>query len=244
MSGQLFEIATADLRPTRAVVLASQGIARENLAPRRILDLADQAQRLLDEHVQARGMFRRVEAASFDEIYRGQGLNEEGPIVDVARRARHRALFAVTLGQPVCDTIARLFASHDFALASFLDGAASAMADRAASWMEWHAAQVLTAERDPEDLVLAYSPGYCGWHLSGQVALLDALGPAQKMVQLGPSFLMSPIKSVSGVLLDGPSGIHRVEARYGFCRDCRCRSCATRRPIIDDLAAPTRRTLA
>lgn len=234
MSTVQVEIPLADILPSRAAVLASQGIVAENLAPARILALADQALALLGEQVQARGQWRRVDASTLSRVYEGQGRNAPGPILDVARQALHQVLFVVTLGQRVCDAIAALFAAHDFALASFLDGAASEMADRASTWMEWQAAQALGAEHDPGHLVLAYSPGYCGWHLSGQAALFDQLEPATIGVQLTESFLMSPVKSVSGVLLDGPPAIHRIEARYGFCANCRSRSCVVRRRFIDD----------
>ena len=56
--------------------------------------------------------------------------------------------------------------------------------------------------------VLRYSPGYCGWHVSGQINLFNTLTPEKIGITLGESCLMNPLKSVSGVLVAGPPNIH------------------------------------
>ena len=49
-----------------------------------------------------------------------------------------------------------------------------------------------------------YSPGYCSWNIREQRGIFDLL-PADKIgVTLTPSFLMKPIKSVSGIIGIGP----------------------------------------
>ena len=104
-----------------------------------------------------------------------------------------------------------------------LDGVASAGADRMATLL---AARFLDALRaagrfGTACLVLPYSPGYCGWHISGQRKLFDRACPASIGVTLRDSFLMEPLKSVSGVLLAGPREIHEFAADYPVCRRVR-----------------------
>ena len=62
-----------------------------------------------------------------------------------------------------------------------------------------------------------FSPGYCGWHVSGQ-QMLFPMFPEQPPcgVTLSESSLMSPIKSVSGVLGLGPD-VRKYPYSCGLC---------------------------
>jgi cobalamin-dependent methionine synthase I len=81
---------------------------------------------------------------------------------------------------------------------------------------------------NPSMRLLRYSPGYCGWHVSGQRALFDVLRPEEIGITLRESFLMEPLKSISGVIVGGPAEIHSFENSYPFCADCEDRSCRKR----------------
>ncbi|MFQ5822943.1 MAG: vitamin B12 dependent-methionine synthase activation domain-containing protein [bacterium] len=80
----------------------------------------------------------------------------------------------------------------------------------------------------PDNWVLSYSPGYCGWHISGQKKLFQYLHPERIGISLNDSFLMSPLKSVTGVLVSGKKDIHFFESNYSFCRFCKTKSCRAR----------------
>lgn len=47
---------------------------------------------------------------------------------------------------------------------------------------------------------LPYSPGYCGWNISEQSKLFSFFPPAPCAIALSDSYLMSPVKSVSGII--------------------------------------------
>jgi len=223
------DIPVAEVLPDRAAVLASQGVHAEEAAPARLVELADRALVLVREQAEVRAIWAPITREDFAGIYVGEGHNADpAPIADVYAGSSRLALFAATLGDPVCDTIRALFAAHDYALASLLDGAASETAERMATWIEGHVAEAFGEARDPDHVMLAYSPGYCGWHLSAQGRLFAHLGPERIGIRLRESFLMDPLKSISGVLLDGPPAIHLVKPKYGFCRDCKSRSCVPR----------------
>ena len=163
-----------------------------------------------------------VSEQDFSVIFEGEGHNERpNPLDAVFLEPERASLFAVTLGEPVCSEIAGLFASGEYPLAGALDAAASFAADRAAAWVE--------AELEMPGLkTLRYSPGYCGWHLSGQKKLFERLKPEKIGVTLNSSFLMSPIKSVSGVVVSAEASRHSVKPGYAFCRSCRNKTCVRR----------------
>ena len=117
-----------------------------------------------------------------------------------------------------------------------LDAAASAAADMASDL----AAERWEYEQGHSDKlmrpsVLAYSPGYCGWHVSGQRKLFERLRPEEIGITLNASFLMSPLKSVSGALVCAEPEAHSLafesegfEERFECCDACRDRSCRER----------------
>ena len=76
--------------------------------------------------------------------------------------------------------------------------------------------------------MLPYSPGYCGWHVSGQGRLFGALCPEEIGIRLNASFLMQPLKSVSGVLVAGAPEIHDFDDDFDFCAECTTRECRVR----------------
>jgi hypothetical protein len=82
--------------------------------------------------------------------------------------------------------------------------------------------------------VLPYSPGYCGWHVTGQRRLFDRLEPQRIGVTLNSSCLMQPLKSVSGVLVIGPSSIHEFDNDFDFCALCSTYQCRARIGLLTD----------
>ncbi len=91
------------------------------------------------------------------------------------------------------------------------------------------------AARAGGPLVLTYSPGYCGWHITGQRALFARLKPEEIGMKLTASCLMRPLKSVSGVVLAGERAAHAFDDTYPFCDECAGRPCRAR---IASLGAP------
>jgi hypothetical protein len=70
-----------------------------------------------------------------------------------------------------------------------------------------------------------YSPGYCSWNVREQRDIFDLL-PSDKIgVTLTPSFLMKPIKSVSGIIGIGPD---KKPGPY-MCDLCNMTNCLVKR---------------
>lgn len=57
---------------------------------------------------------------------------------------------------------------------------------------------------------------------------LEYLQPEKIGISLNDNFLMSPIKSVTGVLVDGKKEIHIFETNFLFCSSCKHHSCSER----------------
>ena len=173
----------------------------------------------------------QVDAKQFAVIYRGEGRNEPAtPLEEIFFKAERLALFAATIGHEVNVRINDLFGTRDFALASVLDAVASEATEIAADFVERAFRDLLREQgkADPSTRLLRYSPGYCGWHISGQRALFDALKPGEIGLTLRESYLMEPLKSISGVIVAGSGAVHDFEDNYPFCADCKTRACRER----------------
>ncbi len=190
--------------------------------------LFDQAVGIFLDSARPVGLVQGVSREEFGPVFDGEGRNSrEAPLRRIYPRAERLALFAVTLGEEVSGRIGGLFDADDFPLGAMLDAVTSLAAERAVEELE----SGLTGDAidegvaPPDYVVLGYSPGYCGWHISAQGSLFEHLQPQRIGISLNESFLMRPLKSVSGVLVGGKGEIHRIDGNYSFCRYCRTRTC-------------------
>jgi cobalamin-dependent methionine synthase I len=68
-----------------------------------------------------------------------------------------------------------------------------------------------------------FSPGYCDWPVSGQSALDGALGFSKAGVALTESLMMTPRKSISGLVAVGPKGLFSsAVSQCDFCGEKTC----------------------
>lgn len=225
------EFSLPDVAPDAQSVLHLQGIPPGRTVTDRTERLLSKAMDLFVSSAQPVAKIKGLAADEFEDIYKGEGRNEhDTPLAGIFPQADSLALFALTLGAEVSTRIAELFQTHDFALATMLDAVASAAADKASEVCEAFYFSQLN-ERGltlPGRKVLSYSPGYCGWHISGQKKLFHYLEPQQIGVELNDSYLMTPLKSVTGVLVAGKKEVHIFKSDYSFCRTCKTHSCQLR----------------
>lgn len=220
---RVVEPSAAEIAPTDAEVLRSQGVPDAAEVDPQVEALLGSAKARLLELARPVAMLAEIGRGGFARVYRGRGLNGAWtPLEQIYPRAERLDLFAATLGQPLSDEIGRLFAGRDLAAAVMLDSTASCAAERLVERLE----EQLAGET--ERSVLSYSPGYCGWHVSGQEALFAALKPEQIGITLNNSFLMQPLKSVSGVMVAGHSDVHQFDDDFACCAECATRECRVR----------------
>jgi hypothetical protein len=220
-----------DVAPEADAVFEHQGIPNGEAVPARIKRLLDNAVAAFARSATPKGLLKAVTRAEFGDIFRGEGRNEpRTPVGDIYEAADHLALFVVTIGSDISEEIDACFKSGDPALGCMLDSVASAAADRTADRVEG----VFTYRLEvagrllPKSAVLRYSPGYCGWHISGQRKLFEFLRPDRIGVSLRESLLMEPLKSISGVIIAGRRQIHEFPNTYPFCDQCEDQGCRAR----------------
>jgi hypothetical protein len=233
---QIIDIPVPRIKPSREDILKAQGIAKGTDPSEKILKLLEDSMTWFELLSEPTAIIQKICMEEFYKVFAGNGKNaKDTPLKKIVPQASALALGAATLGQPISRKITDLFARNDFALASMLDSAASIGADNCGRFME----EVLRRElqrKFPEQVnltVLLYSPGYCGWHISGQEALFQSLQPGNIGIQLNGSFLMDPLKSISGLLVAGEPDIHRFTGDYPFCKECKNHTCVSRMKRLD-----------
>jgi Vitamin B12 dependent methionine synthase, activation domain len=228
---QIIRIPVERIMPDPGGVFQSQGIPPGTSPPERVKVLYDSAVELFIQLAAPIGIMADISIEDFAVVYSGTGMNEmDTPLDHIFPRAHQLALFAFTLGENTSREIQQLLENKNLALGYMLDAVASYCADKAAD-----AAQALfqkhlreAGQAEESSHVLLYSPGYCGWHISGQKTLFEYLEPEEIGIHLNERFLMVPLKSISGVLVAGKAGIHRFSNNYPFCVHCRTRTCRVR----------------
>jgi hypothetical protein len=224
--------------PEADAVLREQGIPPERVDGRIVEALAESL-RLFMKLAEPAGITAEVTKDEFGRIFRGAGRNApDNPLKTIYPRAQRLALFAVTVGPKPERLVARLFKEGKFELGYLLDAVASSAADRLAALMQQAYEDEVRSQKSgllqsailnlKSEIALRYSPGYCGWDLTGQRALFRRLRPGQVGMRLRRSCLMEPLKSVSGVFVLAEPDTHRFRNDFPFCKACTTKSCRSR----------------
>jgi hypothetical protein len=220
-----------DCLPTAAKILAGQGVpaGRETSEPVAV-SLCEARDRFMELAIPM-SLASDITKEEFAAVYRGEGKNAtDSPLAGIFPKAGRLLLFAVTIGERVGEEISRLFASGRFDLGYLLDAVASSGTDRLAAKM-----QESCVGRAPAGTVfLRYSPGYCGWDITGQRQLFQALRPEEIGITLRESCLMEPLKSISGVLVAARPNHHRFDNAYPFCTACTTQTCRSRIAAVEE----------
>lgn len=233
----IVQIPIDDATPSTAAILEAQGVPRHRHGHKGTSALALLALGIYREKARPTGILLDATPGEFARVFHGEGRNEpESPVRAISGASTHHALFAVTIGEPVCTEIAERFRTNDFALGAMLDAAASAGADMAAGVLEdrWRSSLRSRGLYGTREGVLRFSPGYCGWHISAQRQLFDLVHPADIGVTLNESYLMQPLKSVTGGILCGPKDIFIVDDAFPFCKECTDHTCRERMQAVID----------
>lgn len=220
---------TGDILPSKDDVLLSQGVPEGRGISSRISEILEEAMSILSDTAKPVSIVSEVSSEEFEPIFHGEGQNAEDVLLaDIYPHADRLALFALTIGEEVSSRIEDLFIDNNFALGSMLDSAASNAADIAVKQLEELFRKEIAGDSGENIYVLSYSPGYCGWHITAQQKLFSYLDPGKIDISLNSSSLMTPIKSVSGLLAAGKREIHQFETRFSYCRFCRDKNCLER----------------
>ncbi len=158
------------------------------------------------------------EGMTLDSV--GRRLSIGRIITRQLRGAQRFAFFVATAGVEFEQLQERLKAEGDMVKIFIADAIGSVLAEKTADRME-EALEELLAPYGWKH-TNRFSPGYCGWHVREQHDLF-ALFPVEAPcgVTLTPSALMTPIKSVSGVIGVGEN-VRKLEYTCGLCDFKQC----------------------
>lgn len=175
----------------------------------------DEARSLLSPRARWRSLSRR-------EISNGL-FPAPTPVKEIAGRGPRWA-FVATIGSVLEARVKEHFEEGEFLEGVLLDAAGSAAVESLCARVEG-----LCAGEDPSS---RYSPGYCSWQLTGQRRLFELLQPEESGIQLLPSLLMHPLKSVSGIIVQAEPEALTVPRQA--CARCEARGCTRRQAAPAD----------
>jgi hypothetical protein len=233
----VFSLGVEEITPVALEVLEYQGMAGRSNLPARITALLDSALDLFKQLASPLGIFEDLEISNFGAIYDGNGLNvPDGPVPGIVPEADAVALFAATMGDALAAKSSELFKKGGPALGFMLDAVNSVGAERLGRLMGQRFLEHLPEElRGAKELKAQYyCPGHCGWHMSGQTKLFQSLHPEEIGIALKPSWVMQPMKSISGILVAGDIKIHRFTPSFSFCPQCKEKKCVQRLRLLEN----------
>ena len=240
MAPEICSIPVQRFLPTPAQVLSAMGYPSHNPPREEVRRKLDHALETLSSLASPQALTCEISIHQFTDIFHGEGLNDSAaPLGEIYLNASGLSLFVATLGSAVSEASDSFIKSDDNVMAVLLDAAASYAVDEIAACLErefTHIPNSSNADAVAANIVsMRYSPGYCGWHISGQHKLFAFCDPSRIGVTLQSSALMSPLKSVSGVFVAGPASIHRFQPEFEFCSTCKTRSCIDRQAGLVDM---------
>ncbi|MDZ7315019.1 MAG: 5-methyltetrahydrofolate--homocysteine methyltransferase [candidate division KSB1 bacterium] len=145
------------------------------------------------------------------------------------RRSTSVAVFICTIGPEMERLAAEKMRCGDYLAGYAVDLVASEAVETAMDKIQAY----LEAEQKSLGLNITnrYSPGYCGWKVDEQHKLFSLLPKGFCGISLNDSALMTPIKSVSGII-----GIGKEVKRLDYaCRFCDMKDCIYRRRHVPQM---------
>ncbi|WP_295959378.1 vitamin B12 dependent-methionine synthase activation domain-containing protein [uncultured Alistipes sp.] len=217
------------------------GFAELGLTPRGVWNSSGNAACALDEQTEElfRSVWNEIAAVCRPcygyEIYRNEGVSERtvglggvslktGPVITPCLKdAEEFALIVATAGAEFEALLRRIKASGDIVREFLADMVGSEIAEAIGTVLSRN----LAAEQAERGYAVSnsYSPGYCGWHVREQQILFSLLPKHPCGITLSESCLMTPIKSISGIIAVGP---RVIKAPYG-CAICGRKDCYKKR---------------
>jgi hypothetical protein len=161
----------------------------------------------------------RFDVASFKTIVSETELNTGKIVTSMLKKSNAIVLFSCTCGDEV-EKLSKKFMKEGQGLEGYIvDLIGSELTESIAESLHNYFEDKLV--RVGFGVTNRFSPGYCNWPVSDQQKLFSLLKENNCGIQLTPSSLMLPIKSVSGMIGIGTS-VKRIEYKCRICNDEKC----------------------
>lgn len=150
----------------------------------------------------------------------------EGNVISkLLARCDKVAVFVLTIGGRL-EEIAGQLADDNMIVESYvLDAIGSSAVENLAEFVQGVIGE--TSHHHGYSISRRFSPGYCDWDISQQEKVFQSLDGHASLVKLSPENLMTPQKSISGIIGIAPRESN--VATYNPCRTCEKRNCVGRR---------------
>ncbi len=167
---------------------------------------------------------RDIELAQGTSVLLEDGvIFESGVIAQLLEKANKVAVFMLTIGKYIEDTVAQLARGGLVLQAAVLDAIGSDAVERLADSVESQISEV--AHNQGLTISRRFSPGYCDWDVSQQKIVFRAMKGDYAGIHLTESCLMIPRKSISGIIAIGTDSVEN----YNPCKTCDKHDCVGRR---------------
>lgn len=140
-------------------------------------------------------------------------------VCSMLKRSEAIALFIATIGPQIENLSKKEMAAGNGLEGLVFDIIGSELAENLSELVHLHITQL--ANKKGLNVSNRFSPGYCNWPVSDQHNLFDLLNEMDCSVNLSPSSLMTPVKSVSGIIGIGKN-LRRVAYKCNICNDKHC----------------------
>ncbi len=153
----------------------------------------------------------------------GEELNLGRQVCGYVKESTIAALFLCTAGEDFTRMTNQLNEQGDIMEAYILDAIGSLTVEKAMDKIQENLRDSFLSNQ--LKISNRYSPGYCNWPLSDQKTLFHLIGENKTGITLSDSCLMTPRKSVSGII---GIGKHLKHHEYG-CKTCSNTTCIYRK---------------
>lgn len=218
-----FTISYSDLEITPSELLEASGKFEGDHADL-LLGIATQIVSRGEElaHIEAAIVVYPIRIAGDYVWSEGVQLTPGKKITNLWKSATHGAFFVCTAGKGFEEASHYEMASGDVLKGYYIDLLGSLTVEKAMDRFQEEFKEELAQEGF--HISNRYSPGYCDWAVADQFNLFQLMQGNQCGVTLGPSALMSPIKSISGIIAVG----EMVKFRDHHCDLCNSSTCIYR----------------
>jgi hypothetical protein len=215
----------AGLKPDPAEVFRYLGYPKDAPVEPRVAQRVEQALEKLLPEIRPRAMYR-IYPVLRSSAHRLElpGAVFTGRIGEFLGEAQRAAVFLATAGTEIVAAAEAAMEARDFLGGLVCHAIGAALAEAMVERTIEHLRGQLGAG---EALTLPYSPGYCGIPLEQQRTLFGLLDASLVGVQLLPTMIMRPLKTISGLIGIGPED--RVRAYGNPCDRCPLVDCQMRR---------------
>ncbi|MCF7911594.1 MAG: hypothetical protein K9M99_03625 [Candidatus Cloacimonetes bacterium] len=222
MINKTFRFSTESLLPDISLILIEMGYSIP-LADHYLSDLINDTLQQVRKHTRVQAGFIMLPKDSIKTqsniLFENRLLFEPGSIImSQLQNVTSLAVFLATLGSDF-DLWIKFVQQIDMLQAFVIDTIGSLMVEKAVDLLEEQIS--MQAMIRAEKCTNRFSPGYCQWLVDEQHQLFHLLPADFDWVKLQPSCLMTPLKSISGIIGLGKNVI-KIPYHCAFCDNKSC----------------------